>query len=77
MHGERKKPSSMELQYYDPPWQQVNRRQSLHTNPVEAETLMHVYVLSSKNTAAVSEPESERGKVSIRKHNKLVFSVVH
>ena len=77
MHGESKKPSSVELQYYDPPWQQVNKRQSLNTNPVEVETLMRGYVLSSKNTAAVTEIESEHGKMSIRKHNKLVFSVVH
>ena len=68
----KKKPSSMELQYYDSPWQQVNKRHSLHFNPVDVEILMYVYV----DDAHLSS-ESERGKVSIRKHNKLVFSVVH
>ena len=76
MGGERKKPPSMELRYSSA-WQWVNKRQSLHNNLVEVETLMHVYVLSSKNTAAKTETQSEWGKVSIRKHNKIIYRVVN
>lgn len=38
---------TMELRYYSSPWQQVNKRQHLHFNPVDVEKLMHEYAYSA------------------------------